>query len=92
MSNFRINRSLLLAAKIYYTYLNVSSGVQQCEELENEVELLDRLSQINITSLVPGKPLRGATELRRIRHLILEQQQWNLALEVIIIIIHNLVL
>lgn len=57
-------------------------GSRRCEELISEVDILNRLAEIGFAPPNANKPIRNITELRKIRDILLEQQNWQLALEV----------
>ncbi|XP_065220499.1 zinc finger FYVE domain-containing protein 26 isoform X2 [Planococcus citri] len=77
-----IAKSLLLAAKIYYTHLGEMQSCRKCEELDSEVDILNHLSKIKFFSTDQSRPLRDIQELKKVRDTLLEKQKWELALEI----------
>lgn len=75
-------RSLLLAAKIYYTHLGELTGARDCEELTSEVDILTQLANQKSVPSIPNKPIRDIEDWTKMRLKLLENQNWELALEV----------
>lgn len=57
-------------------------GARRCEELTSEVDILNRLAEIEFSPPDPTKPIRNVSELKKLRDILLEQQNWELSLEV----------
>lgn len=75
-------RSLLLAAKMYYTHLGELQGARSCEELTSEVDILNQLTNQKFVPPMSNKSIRNIEDWTKMRQALLENQNWELALEV----------
>lgn len=67
---------------MYYAHLGDMQGARQCEELTNESVMLNQMAKSKFAPPQPNKPIRDVQDWKRIRNVLLEQQNWDLALEV----------
>lgn len=70
-----------MGAKVRYGRAGLMSGVECCDELLSQVDLLQLLINNYCSSLIPAEPLSGIT-LRCLRDKLVEEELWELALEV----------
>jgi len=68
---------------VYYAHLGDMQGARQCEELTNESVMLNQMAKSKFAPPQPNKPIRDVQDWKQIRNILLEQQNWELALEVI---------
>ncbi|KAK6638768.1 hypothetical protein RUM43_007036 [Polyplax serrata] len=78
-----IIRSLILGAKVKYSHAGLISGMECCDELLSQVDIIQLLIDNYCTGLIPTEPLSGAT-LRCLRDKLVEEELWELAMESIL--------
>ncbi|KZC11227.1 Zinc finger FYVE domain-containing protein 26, partial [Dufourea novaeangliae] len=74
-------RSLLVAAKVKCAKLGLNAGLVHCDRFLSQVDLIASLVQFDCLHLIPSDNLDGHA-LRKLRDLLIEKEQWTLALDV----------
>ena len=74
-------RSLAIAAKVRHARAGHNSGVEQCDQLLSQVDLISMLIRNRCSALIPAESL-NAHGLRRLRDHLVEEEHWTLALDV----------
>ncbi|CAD1469498.1 unnamed protein product, partial [Heterotrigona itama] len=74
-------RSLLVAAKVKCAKLGLNTGLVHCDRFLSQVDLIASLVQFDCLHLIPSDNLHDRT-LRKLRDLLIEKEQWTLALDV----------
>ncbi|XP_031833615.2 zinc finger FYVE-type containing 26 spastizin [Nomia melanderi] len=74
-------RSLLVAAKVKCAKLGLNIGLVHCDRFLSQVDLIASLVQSDYLHLIPSDNLDGRA-LRKLRDLLIEKEQWTLALDV----------
>ncbi|XP_076234454.1 zinc finger FYVE-type containing 26 spastizin [Calliopsis andreniformis] len=74
-------RSLLIAAKVKCAKLGLNTGLVHCDRFLSQVDLIASLVQSDCLHLIPSDNLKEHT-LRKLRDLLIEKEQWTLALDV----------
>ncbi|XP_076765550.1 zinc finger FYVE-type containing 26 spastizin [Xylocopa sonorina] len=74
-------RSLLVTAKVKCAKLGLNTGLVHCDRFLSHVDLIANLVQFDCVHLIPSDNL-GKRTLRKLRDLLIEKEQWTLALDV----------
>ncbi|CAK9808723.1 Zinc finger FYVE domain-containing protein 26 [Anthophora plagiata] len=74
-------RSLLIAAKVKCAKLGLNTGLVHCDSFLSQVDLIASLVQSDCLHFIPCDDLDDHT-LRKLRDLLIEKEQWTLALDV----------
>ncbi|XP_078034373.1 zinc finger FYVE-type containing 26 spastizin isoform X2 [Augochlora pura] len=74
-------RSLLVAAKVKCAKLGLNTGLIHCDRFLSQVDLIASLVQFDCLHFIPSDNLHGHA-LRKLRDLLIEKEQWILALDV----------
>ncbi|OAD56884.1 Zinc finger FYVE domain-containing protein 26 like protein [Eufriesea mexicana] len=74
-------RSLLVAAKVKCAKLGLNTGLAHCDRFLSQVDLIASLVESDCLHLIPSDNLDGHA-LRKLRDLLIEKEQWVLALDV----------
>ncbi|XP_014205384.1 zinc finger FYVE domain-containing protein 26 homolog [Copidosoma floridanum] len=75
-------RSLLIAVKMKCAKLGWNAGLAHCDRFLSQVDLIATLVQSDCLALIPTDDSLDEHVLRKLRDLLTEKEQWQLALDV----------
>jgi len=73
----------VIGAKVRYGQAGLTTGVVACDRLLSQVDVITLLIRKHCTRLIPQEPLTPPV-LRALRDRLVQEELWDLALEVIV--------